>query len=225
MNTFNNPLVLNIFTDASVFKNGDEQIVSHGIYDPKNNTKLFHIIRQSSNNRGELMGIATAIKYALLMRNNFVQINIWTDSLYSMKCICEWFPIWYFKMNNGMLTTGAGKPVENIDLIDMIIHLILDNNLDVNILHQRGHILERNNLNKAMKTFKDINGMDIDQDAMSYAAVCNQVVDEHTRNGFLSTDLLSIPIYTYPIMPYFTYGLDIRRLRYLTRKRGDLVNN
>lgn len=231
MNTFNNPNVLNVFTDASVFKNGEEQITSHGIYDPKNDVKGFTIVRQSSNNRGELMGLISAITYALPLRNKYFQINIWTDSLYSMKCICEWFPGWYFRMQDGVIYTGGNKndyrkkPVENADLISTIIHLILDNNFDVNILHQRGHIVERNNLQQAIKTFKSSNGIEITQDAMSFAAVCNQVVDEYTRNGFLSVNPLSIPIYTYPIWPYFTYNLDISRLRFLTRKRGDLVNN
>ena len=229
MKTFNDPRVLNIFSDASVTHIGQEHISCHGIYDPKNDYRSTTILRNSTNNRGELMGVIDGILYAITQRDKYTQINLWTDSSYSMKSICEWFPAWYLRKRDGVLYTNAGKVLENQDLINCAVNLILDNNLRINILHQRGHVLEKNNLKNAIMSFTITNRivnskeeMTIDQDAMQYASVCNQIVDEFTRNMFLKSDITQIPSYIWPISPYFRPGLDLKRLLILTRKAGDL---
>lgn len=222
MKTFNDPRVLNIFSDASVTIIGPEHISCHGIYDPKNEFRKVTILRNSTNNRGELMGVIDGILYAISQRDNYQQINLWTDSIYSMKSICEWFPAWYLRKRDGIIFSNSNKPVENQDLINCAINLILDHNLRINILHQRGHVLEKNGLKNAIMSFGIANKMEIDKDAMHYASVCNQIVDEFTRNTFLEKDVTQIPMYTWPISPYFNPGIDLKRLIILTRKTGDL---
>lgn len=219
MSMFNDASVLNIFTDASIYKNGEELISSHGIYDPKNNFYKYSIYRNSTNNRGELMGIIDALQYGLCLRSRYSRINIWTDSVYSMKCITEWFPNWYLNQRkDGIIYNRSGQPVENQDLIKIAIDLILINDFKVNIFHQRGHILEKKYMDKAIYSFSIANKMSIDREAMHYAAVCNQIIDEYTRNMFLSVNVKEIPALVSPILPYFNDGYDIRRLLYLTKK-------
>jgi ribonuclease HI len=222
MKTFTDDRVLNIFTDASVLSNGNEFISSHGIYVPRDKLNRFSILRNSSNNIGELSGILDALVYALPLRNNYERIHIWTDSAYSMKCICEWFGSWYNNRQYGNLMNSKMQPVENQEIIVTIVRYILDNDFKVVIYHQRGHILENNNLHEAMRSFTvNNNGLTISEDAMKYAAACNNTIDEVTRQAFTSMNTLSVPVYNEPIK--HTLGnIDVQRLYMLTKKLDEL---
>lgn len=222
MNIFTDLRVLNIFTDASIYKNGGEFISSHGFYSPTTNESSVQVVRDSSNNRGELMGIRDALMYGISKRNDYLQINIWSDSLYSVKSICEWFPSWYINSKDGVLRNSNEVPIQNQDLLKVIVDLILNNNFRVNILHQRGHINEKVPLKDAIDSFHIANKMTIDSEAMKNAAICNQIIDEMTRNQFLISNVLDIPIYQNPISFSFLRYIDIKRYLILTRKTGDL---
>ena len=222
MKTFTDDRVLNIFTDASVTQNGQEFISSHGIYVPKDNCSNFSILRNSSNNIGELSGILEALKYALLRRNNYERIHIWTDSAYGMRCISEWFGSWYHKRQYGNLMNSKMMPVENQEIIVTIVRFILDHNFKVVIYHQRGHILENNNLQEAMRSFtNNNNGLTITSDAMKYAAACNNTVDEVTRQAFTKINPLETPLYNEPIK-HVLGDIDVNRLYSLTKKLDEL---
>lgn len=221
MKTFIDPRVINIFTDASVYQNGNEFISSHGFYCPTTNESFSQVVRMSSNNKGELMGIRDGILYAISKRSEYQQINIWSDSLYSVKSICEWFPKWYMNSVNGVLYNNNNKEINNQNILNEIITLILSNNLRVNIIHQRGHIIEKVKMSDAIKSFKIANNMMITEDAMFNAATCNQIIDELTRNQFLTKNILDIPIYKCPMNLLFL-NIDVKRLLILTRKTGDL---
>lgn len=222
MNTFTDPRVLNIFTDASIYKNGDEYISSHGFYSPTTNESKVEVVRNSSNNRGELMGIRDALAYGLSKRNEYLQVNVWSDSLYSVRSICEWFPSWYMHNTDGILRNNNGQEISNQDLLRVIVDLILTNNFRVNIIHQRGHINEKVSIKDAVYSFKVANKMIIDNEAMKNAAICNQIIDEMTRNQFLISNVLEIPVYVHPMQFLFWRYMDINRYLILTRKTGDL---
>lgn len=222
MNTFTDKRVLNIFTDASIYENGDEYISSHGFYSPTTNESHVKIVRSSSNNKGELMGIRDALMYGLSKRNEYLQVNIWSDSLYSVKSICEWFPSWWFNAYDGVLRNSSGQPVQNQDLLRVIVDLILTNNFRVNLIHQRGHINEKVSIKDAIYSFRIANKINIDSEAMKNAAICNQIIDEMTRNQFMKSNVLEIPVYTNPIRFSFLRYIDINRYLILTRKTGDI---
>lgn len=222
MNTFTDSRVLNIFTDASIYKNGDEFISSHGFYSPTTNESHVEVVRSSSNNRGELMGIRDALMYGLTKRNEYLQVNIWSDSLYSVKSICEWFPAWYLHSKDGVLRNSNDQPIQNQDLLKVIVDLILTNNFRVNLIHQRGHINEKVSIKDAIYSFKIANKMTIDSEAMKNAAICNQIIDEMTRNQFMISNVLEIPVYTNPMGFSFLRYMDMNRYLILTRKTGDI---
>jgi ribonuclease HI len=68
-----------------------------------------------TNNRAELTGILRALEIA--SRDMDRDMEILTDSNYSINCCTVWFSSWIKK---GWMTS-TGKPVENKDLIEQIL--------------------------------------------------------------------------------------------------------
>lgn len=111
---------IDVWTDGSCTGNGTPAAkcgigVYYGIGDPRNTSgSLLH--GRITNNRAEL----SAIMYVLCTNIGSDDINIHTDSLYSIQCITGYSKRW---VDNGWLTT-AGKPVESADMIRYILMLM-----------------------------------------------------------------------------------------------------
>jgi len=73
---------------------------------------------RQTNQRAEL----TAILRALDLSPFHMNLHIFSDSYYSIRCCTEWYPTW---RRNGWMTANR-KPVENKDLIEKIVEKIED---------------------------------------------------------------------------------------------------
>lgn len=113
-------MVLKIYTDGACTKNG--QIGSKGGFGVYSYGLIKHSeqVHQDkiTNNICELL----ALKYALeWVRENYEEdVEICTDSVYSINCVSKWIHAW--KRNNWL--TSNNKPVKNKDLISNISDLL-----------------------------------------------------------------------------------------------------
>ncbi|CZR53792.1 related to ribonuclease H1 [Phialocephala subalpina] len=109
-----------VYTDGSSLGNGQKgSAAGVGVYfgdlDPRNVSEPLEGMPQT-NNRAELTGILRALELAPKDRD----LEIITDSNYSINCVTIWYDSWERKQ----WKTSAGKAVENQDLIKSIKALI-----------------------------------------------------------------------------------------------------
>jgi ribonuclease HI len=111
---------LKVYTDGSSLGNGKSVSfagvgVFFGAGDSRNVSEPLSGSRQT-NQRAELTAIQRALDITPIDR----PVEIFTDSLYSIKCVTEWFQNWRAKD----WRTSSGKPVENREIIEAIINKI-----------------------------------------------------------------------------------------------------
>ena len=138
--------VIEAFTDGSCLGNGTENsIAGYGIYFPEftelNKSKK---IKSSggTNIRAELIAIIKCIELVKKKKKKFgykksknTELIIYTDSLFSIKCVKEWMPKW--KKNEW---TGSNKkPVKNQDLLKKLDHILNKYKFSVTFKHVKGH--------------------------------------------------------------------------------------
>lgn len=190
-----NDRTLNIFSDASMTKFENETIGCYGIIAITTNIilmrhtfpsdTLYHlgIARYSTNNDSELRGILKGIFFALQYRNDFETINLFSDSMISIKGLKEWINNWIQNTRNGIMYSTSGE-VMNQELIKDIVFTILNNNLNINLFHQKGHVNSRN-IELAKQTFIKTNSLncDVDIKLIEYISNCNDIIDHCTREN------------------------------------------
>ena len=96
---------------------------------------------RQTNQRAELTAILRALE--ALPRNRTTEIV--TDSQYSINCVLNWSPKW---ISNGW-KTAAGKPVENKDLVESILHKIAQRSKeggDTRLIWTKGHAANEGNI-------------------------------------------------------------------------------
>jgi len=109
---FNN---INIYTDGACINNGKKNAKAGiGIYISDDFTISEKLIGLSTNQRAELYAILKALLVIDIL--NYKNINIYTDSMYSINCITKWVKGW---KKNGWKDSKK-KNVKNKDLIDNI---------------------------------------------------------------------------------------------------------
>ena len=191
-----NDRTLNIFTDASMTKIGNETIGCHGIiavttntilerhiFSSSNNLHRLGITRYSTNNDSELRGILQGIFFALEYRNNFEIINLFSDSMISIMGLKVWLNNWIKNTRNGIMYSTSGE-VLNQELIKDIIFTILNNNLSINLFHQKGHVNSKN-IERAKQTFIRTNELncDVDMKLIEIISNYNDIIDNKTREN------------------------------------------
>ncbi|KAJ2712077.1 hypothetical protein H4R19_002940 [Coemansia spiralis] len=124
-----------VYTDGASSKNGQRGArAGVGVYfgsgDARNVSERLEGPRQT-NQRAELTAIVRAIQIA----DPTKALHICTDSMYSIKCLSEWFPKW----ERQGWKTSAGTPVENRDLVEDALGLIRGRPGTVRFTHIRGH--------------------------------------------------------------------------------------
>lgn len=133
-----------VWTDGSCINNGTEGAkcglgVYYGPSDKRNRSvSLLH--GRITNNRAEL----SAVLYALCSHAVYVDIEIFTDSQYSINCLTKYKDKW---RSNGWKTT-TGKPVESVDMIKYTCDLIdarAQYGSDTTFIHVKGHSTDANN--------------------------------------------------------------------------------
>jgi ribonuclease HI len=126
-----------VYTDGGCTKNGKhDALAGYSVYftegDTRNTTNLVPSNLQNTNNVAELLGI----KKALELVNPEKEILLYTDSLYSIKCITLWSKGW---IKNGWKNSKK-ENVKNKELIQEILGLL--QTLKVTFNHVKSHMIE-----------------------------------------------------------------------------------
>jgi len=133
-----------VFTDGSCTGNGKKTAhAGIGIYFP---SKEFKDISEAftltpiTNQRAELYAIHKALMIIDEASVEFENIDIYTDSLYSIKCVTEWIKKWEINKWKG----ATGKVVLNQDIIRPINDLLKKHDGKISFKHVRSHTGETN---------------------------------------------------------------------------------
>ena len=135
---------LNIFTDVSTRREnccyGAVAVHMDDIIDQR-----FITHNNCSNSGGEIRGIRTGLSLGFLHRNDFRCINIFSDSVYAIKGIKEWFfGSWYYNPIDNRLYTATNKtPVAHQSVFiecTMQLDMLRKTNI-VNIYHIKVSII------------------------------------------------------------------------------------
>ena len=193
---FFNQETLNIFTDASVKTLQDGTVLSCPgsicvVTDDKGNTYRLeedfderNVVIGSTNNDGEIRAILLGIYYAIKYKNKFNYINLFSDSNTCIQGISDWIFKWINNMKKGIMYNSSNKPVANQDNICSIINTIIENNININFYHQKGHV--KNNDKGHDICFNDFlctNGieMSMEIDLIKCISFYNDYVDKQTK--------------------------------------------
>ncbi len=157
----------NIFCDASmdIYK----RIGCAGIFLVSEDFKSpidYYFIRQfnATNNSAEILAVYHAILMALYYRNrkdyDFDRFRVFSDSKVCIYGLREWVYNWVNNQTpNGTLRRSDDTPVLNQYYFKEIVRLIIDNNLPVSFIHQKGHMNgSKGALDRAEKFFINTNG-------------------------------------------------------------------
>lgn len=159
-----NDKTLNIFTDASISQINEEYIGCSGAVACTghfNNIiivdELFKINRDSTNNNSEIKAIYLGILLANKFKNQFKTINLFSDSKISIYGLREWISNWVEASTGDCLIGSTNKPVSNQSEILCCIYEILNNDININLYHQKGHCETDTHIQQALVTFKSSN--------------------------------------------------------------------
>lgn len=190
---FYKPEILNIFTDASI-KNrpngkfsgcyGATAVVCDTIIE-----EMCRVNTDTTNNNSEIKGIRAGVHLALKYRCNYQTINIFSDSQISVFGLRDRIFNWCLK--DGVLINKSKEPVKSQEVYYEIIHMILINQLHINLYHQKGHVDNNyNSLQDAEHVFRSSNSIryTIDLNFIRYISAWNNYIDCATRNMLLTYD-------------------------------------
>lgn len=196
-----NDYTLNVFTDASVTKRNGITYSAPGYYavigtNVENANIIYQdciVIKNSTNNEGEIYAIYMALQKILdilKLNKNIKYVNLYSDSKISVLGLRSWIYGWIKHAKDGYLYNSSGDLVSNQSIFMSCIYLILDNKLNINILHVNGHgnINNKDNIIKYRDSFKDVNkikpyiGIDFAKILMNY----NNYIDDYTRTSLLN---------------------------------------
>lgn len=188
---FFNKNTINIFTDASIKKlNTGEMIACPGckIIETDENgiqNTIFeysYIIRNATNNIGELSAIYLGVSSILNLNRRDKIINLFSDSLLCISSLREWIFNWINNQYNYIMYSSSGEPVKNQEIIKSIILLIYYNKLYINFYHQKGHVTNTDkSLNHAINVFNISNGCIPTMDLIKNLSLYNNDVDIFTK--------------------------------------------
>ena len=124
-----------IFTDGACINNGKQNAkAGYGIHFPNNelNDISEHFIKSPiTNQRAELYAILIALEKIINIDNK--NIELYTDSQYSIDCLTKWVKTW---TRNGW-KSKLNKPVKNQDIIKSIVNIL--NNYNISFHHVKAH--------------------------------------------------------------------------------------
>ena len=126
-----------VYTDGSYSKKGRNVYCGYGVYFPDKNIYSKEIGRKFTHspitgNRAELYAILKTLNICNIIQKekNIQNLQIYSDSEYSVKTINKWYKEWQ----------KSGKDYKNKDIIDDIMLLIKESNFKVEVTHVRSHI-------------------------------------------------------------------------------------
>ena len=200
-----NSNVLEICTDASLKKFPDGRIFTcSGAVSINSAVERYTVTSDSTNNRGELLGVYLGVKLAeeeiLINPGKYNTINLYSDSQFAIYGLRDWMANWLNTLDsNGIIYGSNKKPVKNQELFMMIITYCVTHNLVINFYNQKGHVNTNSSkqLANANRQFYDANGFYLKPEDIFKISFYNDIVDKNSR------DILNqINPDDYPIMDY-----------------------
>lgn len=150
--------IINIFTDGGCSNNGRKGArAAYAVHFPDfshlDTSKNLH--ENPTNQHAELSGILTATQIILNNTELFQNkaITIYTDSMYSIKCITLWSKNW---VRNGWLGAN-GKPVKNSECISNILEnlkKLANLKIEIEFEHVFSHTTEPKGISKDSLKYK-----------------------------------------------------------------------
>jgi ribonuclease HI len=137
--------MLHIFTDGACSGNGQKgakaafSVVLWNLPDSQEPIGIAEKVpddEPQTNQRAELRGLARAF-IEIHQRGLKGPITIWTDSDYGRKCITEWGPVW--KARGWRRTNQPRKPIEHLDILQVMVEWYEQNQHYVRIQHVAAH--------------------------------------------------------------------------------------
>lgn len=191
--------IINLFCDASI--DIDRKIACGGcvitMQDPMGAREIgSRLILQTNatNNSSEILAIWAGVAEALKLRNQYpgAVFRLFSDSKISLYGLRDWMKNWINNSRSGRnLISSSGTPVKNQQRFIHIYNTIIENNLRIELYHQRGHVNEgRVPINIARAQFIKANkvppeglGLDIE-----YLCYYNDMIDNMTRDAVRNYD-------------------------------------
>ena len=164
-------------------------------------TKRLIIQKDATNNSSEILAIWAGVVEALKIRNYYpgAIFRLFSDSKISLYGLRDWMKNWIANSEGSpILISSSGTPVMNQQRFIEVYNLIVENNLRIELYHQRGHVMDgKISLDKARAQFIKANkvpperlgnGIDI-----NYLSFYNNLIDGLTREavkGYLANGTL-----------------------------------
>lgn len=197
-----------LFTDAASYNNGKkdpskpQHSYSSAILTQGGNVlEIFGKFNpNTTNNYGEVYaiyyGLKKSLKYLKDMGETNVKIDIYSDSEICVNGINKWSESWKKNAVDGVWRNSSGEEVANQKFFKKIDELVSKpkykklfknskKNKDIRVFHIKGHVNLRKakDVDKAIRTFKRVNGIDIPLDLLKYLVDMNNAVDNCATSG------------------------------------------
>lgn len=188
-------MIINIFCDASI--DIDRKIACGGCYivGQESNNEIYEIGSRrliqtnATNNSAEILAIWVGVVEALRLRQIYpgAIFRLFSDSKISLYGLRDWLKYWVDRIkSDGTLIASNGQPVMNQQTFIDIFNLIVENDLHIELYHQRGHVKEkrmpleiaRAQFIKANKVSPEGIGLNIE-----ILSNCNDMIDHLTRDA------------------------------------------
>lgn len=191
-------MVINLFCDASI--DIDKKIACGGCYivRQEQNGETFPIGHRriiqlnATNNSAEILAIWVGVVEALRLRELYpgAIFRLFSDSKISLYGLRDWLKAWVENMKpDGTLISSSGQPVINQQRFIDIFNLIVENNLRIELYHQRGHVFERHMpIEIARAQFIKANKVSPENMGITTEFLCegNDMIDHMTRDAVQS---------------------------------------
>ena len=197
--------VLNIFTDASMLKTyGSAGYVAYVGSEPTPIDMGYTLISNCTNNIAEIYAVMMGVLFAIRHKQEFPIIRLFSDSQWSVNSLTKWMFTWIYSIDqNGTMYNSSGQPVKNQIFFENIIHLILSEDLKIQICHCKGHVTDTYaSIYNAQAVFRRSNsqykGNNSNRDFIRWVSDGNNFIDQFTRSqlmnkSFVQLDKESIP--------------------------------
>ncbi len=140
---------IQIYCDGACSPNPGKSGTGLAVYHQGKINTLYYGLYQANgtNNTAELNGMLYSFKLAKKYLNSVDQVQILSDSKYSIDCITKWAKGWQTKG----WTRGKGEEIKNVDLIKECFALYQEIKQKLIISHVKGHAnIEGNELSDRM---------------------------------------------------------------------------
>lgn len=140
---------IQIYCDGACSPNPGKSGTGLAVYHQGKINTLYYGLYQANgtNNTAELNGMLYSFKIAKKYLNSVDQVQILSDSKYSIDCITKWAKGWQTKG----WTRGKGEEIKNVDLIKECFALYQEIKQKLIISHVKGHAnIEGNELSDRM---------------------------------------------------------------------------